>query len=65
MTGSDLHLIKITPATKGMEILGAKPRQGGEVDDSDSSPGKVRTLFKVKVKDMEKSILPNDGILFD
>lgn len=49
-----MHFRKITLAAEGVEILEAKPRQGAEVEDSDSSPGTVVALFKGEVKGMEK-----------
>lgn len=37
-----------------MEILGAKPMQGAEVDKSDSGPGTMGALFKEEVRGTEK-----------
>lgn len=41
MTGPGLHCKRVTPAAEGMGIVGAQPRQGAEVEDSDSGPGVV------------------------
>lgn len=45
MTRSGLHFRKITLAAKGMEAVRVKPRQGAEVEDSDSGPGIVGDII--------------------